>query len=505
VLARISFGVAAMMVGTLVLAGYVTRHDDERSIYPVATGESGPAGLAAFYRQKLTWTTCGGSICTWVRVPMDYAVPQGETVRLRLRVKPSTSRSDTRHLLVNPGGPGASGVEFVDRFTSVASAGLRSRYDIVGFDPRGVGQSDPLACFTNASFQKLIDLDPDPDDVDEVHSLQLGFERLGKTCVKKSGAIASHVSTEEAARDMDVLRALLGDKRLDYYGASYGTQLGATYADLFPHKTGRMVLDGAVDPTLTKERQAYGQAASFERALRSFLSWCVGTGACPLGGDEDKAETALVKLMSSIDDNPLRAGDRKLSKGSAVYGIAYGLYDRKSWDILATGLSRASFGDGSVLLTLADSYFGRGSDGIYRSGAQTLFAIRCLDFPGTLSNGEIGALLPSYTKASPVFGPVMAWSAAECRNWAAEADHPQRPVRAKGAPPIVVIGTTRDPATPYAWATSLAAQLSSGVLVSRVGDGHTAYGVGNSCIDEVVDRFLEEGTSPDRDTSCDGA
>jgi pimeloyl-ACP methyl ester carboxylesterase len=505
VLARISLGIAAMMIGTLVLAGYVSAQRTEETVYPQATGERGPAGLAKFYEQKLDWTTCGGSICTWVLVPMDYAEPQGATVRLRVKLRPATSGKASGHLFVNPGGPGGSGVDFVDAFASLTSKGVRDDYDIVGFDPRGVGRSSPLTCLTDASFDKLIALDPSPDNAGEVDKLEHGFRSVGKACVKNSGALASHVTTEETARDVDILRALVGDKTLDYYGASYGTELGATYAELFPHKAGRLVLDGGVDPTLSKERQGFGQAQGFERALKAFLAACVDTGKCPVGDDARSAEDTVIQLVDSLDAKPLRTrGSRKLSQAAAVYGIAYALYDKASWNVLETGLTRASFGDGTILLALADQYFGRDQDGTYRdNGPQAVYAIRCLDYPRAPSDAEVSALLPSYVKASRVFGSVMAWTAAECQDWPAISKHPQLAVHARGAQPILVIGTTRDPATPYAWSKALARQLSSGILITRKGDGHTGYGVGNNCVDRAVDRYLRFGEEPDGDVTCD--
>jgi pimeloyl-ACP methyl ester carboxylesterase len=506
VLARVSFGIAAIMAGILVLAGYVSSHGDEGTVYPQATGEHGPAGLSRFYEQKLQWSTCGGSICTWVRVPLDYAAPQAETVRLRVKLRPATSDDASRHLFINPGGPGGSGVDFVDAFAKLTSTGVRHDYDIVGFDPRGVGQSTPLTCLKDKTFDTLIALDPSPDDPDEVEKLEHGFHSVGKACVKKSGALASHVSTEESARDLDILRALMGEKTLDYFGASYGTQLGATYAQLFPRKAGRLVLDGGVDPTLSKERQGFGQAQGFQKALTAFVTACVDTGKCPLGDDVEAGEDTIVTLVDSLDAKPLRTrGTRELTEASAVYGIAYALYDKDSWNVLATGLNRASFGDGTILLALADQYFGRGQDGTYRdNGPQAVYAIRCLDYPRAPSDSEIAGLLPSYTKASAVFGPVMAWTAAECQDWPAASKHPQLAVRAQGAAPILVIGTTRDPATPYAWSQALAKQLASGILITRKGDGHTGYGVGNACVDRAVDRYLRFGEEPDHDLTCDG-
>lgn len=504
-LARISLGIAAMMAGVIIFGAYVSDREGERSLIPVATGEKAPAGLARFYDQKLDWTPCGRSLCTWVRVPLDYDKPAGEAIRLRVKLRPASSGKAEGRIVINPGGPGGSGVGFVDTFASLTSQEIRQRRDIIGFDPRGVGQSNPLVCESDEAFDKLIALDPDPDTLKLVDKLGDGFRKLGEGCVKNSGSLVSHISTEEAARDLDVLRALMGQRKLDYYGASYGTQLGATYADLFPRRAGAMILDGAVDPSRSKERQGFDQAKGFQRELKAYIAACLEDGDCPLGDDEKDANANIIELLGSLEDKPIQTRfDRKLTEGAAIYGIAYAMYDPDSWNVLTTGLVRAGFGDGSILLTLSDQYYGRRQDGTYRdNGAQAFFAIRCLDFPKAPGDGDIARLLPEYRKASPVFGGVMAWSASECQDWPVTSKHPQRAVRAEGAAPIVVIGSTRDPATPYAWSKSLAADLSSAFLVTRKGDGHTGYGVGNSCVDRVVDRYLlfrEEPTGP---VTCD--
>ena len=504
-LARISFGIAAMMVGVIVLAAYIGDREGERSLIPVATGEKPPAGLARFYDQKLDWIPCGRSQCTWARVPLDYDKPAGKTIRLRVKFRPSSSGKATGSVFINPGGPGGSGVRFVDTFASLTSKEVLANRGIVGFDPRGVGKSDPVTCESDESFDKLVALDPNPDTLELVDKLEGGFRKFGKGCVKKSGAMASHVSTEEAARDMDVLRALMGQKKLDYYGASYGTQLGATYADLFPKRTGAMILDGAVDPSRSKERQGYDQANSFQRALKSYVAACLEDGDCPLGEDQEAANDNILQLLAALQEKPIKTRfDRELTEGAAIYGIAYAMYDPDSWSVLTTGLVRAGFGDGSILLTLSDQYYGRRQDGTYRdNSAQAFFAIRCLDFPKAPSDEEIAGRLRKYHDASAVFGGVMAWSAAECQDWPAKSKHPQRAVHAKGAAPIVVIGSTRDPATPYAWAKSLDKELASGLLVTRYGDGHTGYGVGNACVDRVVDRYFVFHEAPTGPVTCD--
>lgn len=502
-LTRFTLGLAAMMAGIIVLALFVTRADENR--LPVATGEKGPAGLSAFYEQQLTWTSCGGAFCTWVKVPVDYAKPAGATIRLRVKLRPAESDHRIGRLVINPGGPGGSGVDFVGPFIKDASEPVLKAYDVVGFDPRGVGQSAPLKCLDDKAFDKYNRIDPTPDDLAEIAKLEKAFKSVGKACAKAPDNLAAHVSTAENARDLDVLRALLGDKRLDYYGASYGTQLGATYATMFPKAVGTMVLDGAVDPELSKERQGFGQAKGFEGALKAFLKSCFKKPSCPLGTDAKDAEDSIVALAYQLDDKPLKTrGDRTLTENALIYGLAYSLYDKKAWSVLETGLDRASFGDGTILLALSDQYFARNTNGTYSdNGSRVVNAVRCLDFPKTPDQAKILSLIPDYNKTSPVFGRAMAWTAAECTKWPIRSNSPQRKINAAGSAPIMVVGTTRDPATPYSWSKSLVKELRTGFLVTRVGDGHTGYGVGNACVDKAVDNFLLERPKSDRTLRCE--
>lgn len=503
-LVRINLGFAAVMAGLVLLAAFLGGHRVEMSVYPTPTGELAPAQLGFFYGQKLVWTTCGGSICTWVQAPVNYKDPQGTTIRLRVKLRPADSRKPKGNLFINPGGPGGSGVDYVDGFAGDTSKAVRADYNIIGFDPRGVGRSSPLKCLSDSAFDKYTRIDPTPNDFPEILKLEKGFTSIGKACVKRSGLLASHVSTEENARDLDVLRSLMGSRKLDFYGASYGTQLGATYANLYPTTVGSMVLDGGVDPSLSKERQGFGQAGGFELALKSFLKDCVEKENCSLGKDVDAGELTIRTLLIGLDEKPMKTrGDRKLTENAAIYGIAYSLYTPKAWAVLNTALDRTSFGDGTVLLALADQYFGRNNDGSYDdNSAQVVNAVRCLDYPKSPTRNETLLLLASYLKKSPVFGKVMAWTSTECVNWPVKSKTPQRPVHAKGAPPILVIGTTRDPATPYAWSKSLAKELDSGILITRHGDGHTGYAVGNSCVDGTVNRFLTDGKVPRKNVDC---
>ena len=501
---RINVGIAILIALVLAIVLIVVTLHDEPASAPKATGETGGEGLSVFYTQKLSWTDCGTDRCTWVKVPIDYDKPTGKTLRLRVEIRPADSQSPIGRLFINPGGPGGSGVEFLITFASQASKKVLDGYDIVGFDPRGVGDSTPLKCLSDKALDAFANVDPDPDDEAEITELRQSTIELGNACRHNSGELASHVSTLEAAKDIDVLRALLGQKRLDYYGASYGTQLGATYAQLFPTNVGRMILDGAVDPSLDDAQQGLGQAEGFQRALTAYIADCVKKTTCPLGTEPAAAQQKLSDFMQGLDQKPLKTkGNRVVTEALGFYGIAVTLYARENWPALTAELSQAFKGDGTIMLGLADLYFGRRSDGSYKdNSSESIYAVRCLDSTGSSTLAEVKASISAYEKISPTFGRSLAWSALGCTDWPLRTKNTQIKVSAKGAPPILVVGTTRDPATPYEWAQALAKQLDSGALVTREGDGHTGYHAGNACIDTIIDRFLLDDVVPKDGVTC---
>lgn len=492
----------AIVIGVAVYAAFATRSSGFDEPTPLASGA--PKGLGSFYTQDLSWSDCGdGGHCATVTVPVDYAKPDGATTRLRMVLYPATGDS-TRSIFVNPGGPGGSAIDFASTMEGSLGDAVRRDADVVGVDPRGVGKSSPLTCLSDATFDEYAAGDPDPDDAAEIAASRSALTELGAACEKNSGELAAHVSTVEVARDMDVVRALLGRTKLDWFGASYGTELGAVYAQLFPSKVGRMVLDGAVDPSLDSVESSFAQAAGFQRALAAYAADCVTAEACPIGDDADAGVAKIADLMTQLDAKPLPgAGDRELTEGRAFYGIAVTLYDKTTWPLLTQALTAAFKGNGSVLVALSDAYFERKPDGSYGSNiGQVITAVSCLDSPGGLTVADVERVTPRFVKESPVFGRALAFGALGCTDWPIESDNPLPTIDGKGAPPIVVVGTTRDPATPYESAQALAQQLESGVLLTRDGDGHTAYLSGNDCITRAVDRYLADGTVPKADTTC---
>ncbi|GAB3245102.1 alpha/beta hydrolase [Nocardioides dilutus] len=475
-------------------------------------GSSDPPApdLAAFYSQELEWDDCrDGFQCARLRVPVDYADPGGATIEVEVLRDPADDPSArVGSLVVNPGGPGAPGTSYAEQAGQVFRSALTDHFDVVGFDPRGTGASAPVDCLSDREMDAFLQADPVPDDAGEIGDVVEGLENFWAGCVTNTdgGAdgIVAHVTTVEAARDMDVLRAALGESTLTYFGASYGTKLGATYADLFPDKVGRLVLDGAVDVSLDSESLSLGQAAGFERALTAYVDNCIDEGDCFLGDSTQEGLDTIAGILADLDSDPLPTLDeRELTVGTGFLGVITPLYNRDYWYLLDQGLETALDGDGTTLQLLADAYASRNRDGSYGDNStEAIYAINCLDDPFAITADEVPDHIPQFLEASPTLGEVFAWGLIGCDGIQVESSEPDREIRGTGAAPIVVVGTTRDPATPYEWAVALADQLESGVLVSRDGDGHTGYNSGNQCVDEALEAYLVDGTVPEDGLEC---
>ncbi|MGH8834973.1 MAG: alpha/beta fold hydrolase, partial [Actinomycetes bacterium] len=410
----------AVLASVVVLAAVGCTSSDEPSASEstntqAAPAEDVPAALRPFYTQTPRWSDCGGDFeCAKIKVPVDYDNPGEQTIELAaIRIPAGNEDERIGSLLLNPGGPGASGVEYARGARASLSEDLLDHYDVIGFDPRGVGESAPVDCVTDPQLDVFVAMDGSPDDAAEVDQLDSESRRFAEGCESLSGPLLPHVSTLDAARDMDVIRAVVGDAKMTYLGKSYGTFLGATYAELFPQRVGRMVLDGAIDPRVSGEEMGLAQAKGFEQALQAFTADCVQQSSCPIGPSVEEGLADVSRLLDSVDAQPLRSNSgREVTQSLALLGIVTALYDRANgWPVLRDALTAAQNGDGSILLFLADLYADRDESGHYRTNSmEAIYAVNCLDRPDHNGPTQIEKIEPNFVAASPHFGEYLAWS-----------------------------------------------------------------------------------------------
>jgi pimeloyl-ACP methyl ester carboxylesterase len=445
--------------------------------------------------------------CATMKAPLDWNKPKGDTIGLAL-IKAEASGDESRRigsLIFNFGGPGGSGITTLPAFGE-DYAKLRTRYDLVSFDPRGVGRSAPVECLNDLQLDAYFQQDATPDDATERTALLDNTKEFNAACEDNSKRILPRVRTTDAARDMDLMRQVLGDDRLHYFGISYGTELGGVYAHLFPKKVGRAVFDAVVDPTEDPEQGSLGQAKGFQLALDNFAEHCVSqTEDCPIGDSAQDVKDRIAKLLNDLDTRPIAGlGLRRLTQTAATSGIAQSLYSQDFWEYLTEGLEQAYDGDGRVLMLLADSLNGRNDDGEYSNVTAANIAINCADDKPRYTEADVERRLPEFRAASPIFGDSMAWSLLSCTDWAVAgaAVHPD--VSAPGSAPILVVGNTGDPATPYEGARRMVAALGKGVGVELTykGQGHGAYNSKNECVQSAVNGYLLDGTVPTAGTVC---
>jgi pimeloyl-ACP methyl ester carboxylesterase len=436
-----------------------------------------------------------------LRVPRDYAHPKGKTIEVALLRMPATDPSRRiGSLLMNPGGPGAPGTQFVQQAAPAFPAELRARFDIIGFDPRGTGGTMPVDC--HSDLDTFVAQDVTPDTPAERKQVDGVFKEFARACGRFNRDVLPYISTANTARDMDRIRQAVGDDQLSYIGLSYGTYLGALYADFFPKKVRAMVLDGAVDPRRNGLQFIRDQAVGLEQSLDTFLTRCSEDPACPFfnGGD---AAGAFDRLAAQIDAQPLPAASgRMLGPGEFDYGVIQTLYAGDAgYSRLVDALGAAQQGDPAKLLALADEYTGRHDDGTYEPLLQSYTAISCLDGPRVGDVKAFRAAEPKLQAAAPRLGVAILNQYLACAHWTVPAVKRSGSLRAQGAGPIVVVGTTRDPATPFKSAEALSKELSSGVLLTVDGTRHTAFPL-NGCVNDVVTRYLTELSPPPAGTRC---
>jgi pimeloyl-ACP methyl ester carboxylesterase len=471
---------------------------------PAASVDS---GLETYYAQTLEWSECNdGFECSQFMAPIDYANPANGDLSISV-IKKSALDKALGSLILNPGGPGGSGIEYTTYVEYVVSKTLRENFDIVGFDPRGVGASTPVECLDDEQTDFYVALDGSPDNQSEIDAAEQMSKDFATACATNSPDLYKFVDTVSATKDIDILRALLGDENLNWLGKSYGTFLGATYADLFPDKVGRMLLDGAIDPALTNETLSYGQAMGFELALARFVDDCATKQDCPLDASGAAGISEVSDLLTELDANPVVLEDgREFTQAMGTLGVVGSLYDKQyGWPELRTNLGAAFAGDFTGLATSVDYYTGREADGSYRDNSNdAIAAVNCLDRADRATIAQTIELAKKWKVDAPNFGEYLAWSNVGCSFWQTPATGLAKAISAPGTPTILVVGTVNDPATPYEWSKALASQLSAGVLLTLDGDGHTAYFQGSACIDEVVDNFFLTGEAEDGIICTDG-
>jgi len=479
------------------------------SIVPVVLGLIGGCSSSTSNGggSSLPWGKCARSYdhaytCANLAVPLDPAQPAGATITIAL-IRTKATGSKIGSLLVNPGGPGQSALESWDYLSETVSPAVRKRFDLVGFDPRGVGDSTSVRCADPKGLDAYTALDFDPQTSAQRQALIDGAKALADGCVARSGSLLPYVGTAYAAADMDRIRAAVGDEKLTYLGFSYGTFLGAEYAHLFPDHVRAMVLDGALDPSEPPVQSTIEQSAAFQRQLDRFLADCASKKSCAWTFTGD-AHAAFRALVAKVDQAPLPAGGgRVLAPGQLFVGVGVALYDQSSWPVLARALQAVSRGDGSAMLMLADQYNERNADGTYSNSIEANLAINCRDYAPPASVDAAFAAAAQAAQAAPDLGASNMNLGLACVFFPpADTGTTIGPLTAAGAPPIVVVATTGDPATPYDQGVALAKELTTGVLVTNVGEQHTAYGY-SACVDKTVDSYLINLTVPAVGLRCD--
>jgi pimeloyl-ACP methyl ester carboxylesterase len=444
----------------------------------------------------MVWSPCNGDLqCGTLVVPLDYAHPAGPTISIAVARHPAEEpAARIGSLVIDPGGPGVSGINDMSNELSALTPQLLDDFDIVLFDPRGVERSDPVTCGSATGSGPS---DPTPVTPSQQAATIAGLRQFAAACEKNSATVLPYVGTVEVARDMDRLRQALGDSGLTYMGQSYGTLLGLTYAALFPTHIRAMVLDSVIDPALSFNQITAGQADGFEGVLNAFFTWCTASPDCAWHPAGDPT-AALLALLNTAATAPAPAGGGSVAGAGQLYdALLEDLYSQTDWPRLGQALADDAAGNGAPVAAQSNQYNTGGSD----NADDAATAIDCLDHPVSPDLASYGALAQSLQASAPIFGPLLAWGEAGCAVWPVPPTRTVGPVAAPGAPPILVIGTTNDPATPYAWAVSVAKELDSGVLLTHDGDDHVAYFY-SACVRADVQTYLASGTTPPVGSVC---
>ncbi|MBD2763488.1 alpha/beta fold hydrolase [Kocuria sp. cx-116] len=513
---------AALVVAALALTGCSPQSTQDSE--PGATSQADPdvtagtdSALAAYYTQELSWGDCDypqedqdaakNLDCARVSVPVDYANPDAGDTFVEVSRLSSSENDPQGTLFLNPGGPGGSGVDMVLSAGFFASESVRDNYDIVGFDPRGVERSDGIDCLTDQEMDEWRAepaFEPGTETLDDMRAT---YAAIGAKCHENSSPVVAHMDTQSVAKDLDVMRAVFDQPATHYLGFSYGTEIGATYARLFSQRTGRVVLDGGVDPTMDERAVTLDQAKGFEDNLRHWVQDCQDSNnRCAVGQNGVADGMAQIQdLLAKVSEENITVSDgRRITAVNAVEGILVPLYSTASYSQLNSALEKAFDGDFDELMDYSDSNHGRNSSGEYTSNVSEAFtAVNCLDTVSReISDQDMARAAETMTQEAPTFGPYLSYGDAACQGWPDEPVEPLESYTADTDQTLLVVGTTHDPATPYAWSESLVAELGNARLLTHEGWGHTAYVSGNSCIKDTVDNYLVSGAVPEQGTTC---
>jgi pimeloyl-ACP methyl ester carboxylesterase len=444
----------------------------------------------------IAWSPCNGNLqCGNLVVPLDYAHPDGSTISIAVARHPAEEPvARIGSLVIDPGGPGVSGINDMAYELGVLTPQLLDDFDIVMFDPRGVERSDPVTCGADTGSAPS---DPAPVTASQQAATIAGLKQFAAACEKNSASVLPYVGTVDVARDMDRLRQALGDTGLTYMGQSYGTLLGLTYAALFPTHIRAMVLDSVIDPALSFNQITAGQADGFEGVLNAFFTWCAASPDCAWHTGTDPTATLQALLTAAATAPAPAGGGSTVGVGQLYDALLEDLYSQSDWPQLGQALADDTAGDGAPAAAQSNQYNTGGSDNADDAGT----AIDCLDHPVSHDLATYDTLADSLQVSAPIFGPLRAWGEAGCAVWPVPPTRTVGPVAAPGSPPILVVGTTNDPATPYAWAVSVAKELDHGVLLTHDGDDHVAYFY-SACVRADVQTYLVSGLTPAPGTVC---
>ncbi len=498
-------GLAVGAVAALLIAGCSSTNTTAPSASPNQS-TSTQAGLEFFYNQQIDWRNCGDADCTTFEVPLDYQDPQGDRVTLSM-TKVRARGESIGSLFVNPGGPGGSAFEYAKAADYIVTDEIRESFDVVGVDPRGVGQSDTIRCLTDQQIDALISADGSPDTELEESRLILDAGFIGRACESENNPLIAHMSTSEVAKDMDIARALVGDPVMNLLGKSYGTAIGTTYIELFPGRVGRIVLDGVLPTYLTQLEITRTQAEEFEVLLRYFVSDCSQQSDCPLTGSVDQGIQQIRQFLLDLDSEPLVGeNQRELTESLATYAIlSYLYFPQYDFPDLRAALNAAmTQGDPNELLKLLDQRISRAPDGRYTDNSSDAFyAVSCLDFPVTQSIDQVREFANQLAINAPTFGESLGWGVLSCKDWPYAAQQAIK-ISPSTSAPVMLLATENDPATPAKWAQEVAMKLGNAELVLWEGGyNHTAYLEGSKCVTDRVDAYLLEGTiAPGTTTTC---